>query len=222
MTSPSTFAILALLAACDACSALPPVPAAPRPLDAREATSVRIDVLCEAGDPFDPDNVIPWVAPKGGSGVLISPRRVITAAHVISCPTLPGVIVTLANGDRRSGVVVAEDGEADVAMIEAAAANDFAPVAPAIIGPPPPVESVVCATHSLPDKGTDCGPVEESGPEGTAYRAHVRHGNSGGGVYDEEGRLIGVVSHSCDDVHGDDPGDRCVVASPVKGHLGLN
>ncbi len=130
-----------------------------------------------------------------GSGVAVGGRYVLTAAHVTACAQRPLLLVYLAGGGVREARVVRADKLADLALIEAEGA-DLVVGRPAI-GPVPPIDAWVCSVAAFPKAGWSCGQV--SAVSGTAsgadvtHGAEVRRGNSGAGVYDGAGRLVGVT-----------------------------
>jgi hypothetical protein len=188
-----------------ACASIPVVPAQPRGYAERERAAVRVDVACNVyglpgfdDQPHFDDGTLLHVA----SGVVIDERHALTAAHVVACPTLPGVVLTTYDGRHLIAVVTHEDTKADVAVLELATADrmhlDVAPpeLGVAVVGEP------VCAEPSYPARITTCGPVLATDARSPG-RIHVAMdggaGNSGAGVYDTRGRFLGLrIQHAGD------------------------
>ncbi len=133
---------------------------------------------------------------KAGSGVLIGPDRMLTAAHVVTCdqgePLL--IQVELHGATTIAGVEVVSNG-ADIARLQTADALEFHAV---LIGPRPEVGATICVAAGAPQGLTRrCGPVErfETAPGDIVHAVVTEPGNSGAGVYDDSGRLIGILSH---------------------------
>jgi S1-C subfamily serine protease len=147
--------------------------------------AVALTVVCETGQ-----MVI-------GTGVAIAPDRILTAYHVVSaCGGEPAAIVAEQGGGAAAIVQVeAVAPLADVARLVTilGATLDAAPVA---IGPPPPVGEPVCVAARHPYSARRCGVVEyvKDGPHGIRSSAIVEPGNSGSGVYDRHGRLVGIAT----------------------------
>ena len=142
-----------------------------------------------------------------GSGVLISPEgRILTAAHVVQVAET--IVVEMPGGEAIGAKVVASEPSADLAMIQL----DRAPSQPivAVLGDSDAVQVgdevfVVGAplglTHSLTfghisgrrvvnDLFGGFEPAELFQTD-----AAVNVGNSGGPMFDQEGHVIGIVSH---------------------------
>jgi S1-C subfamily serine protease len=180
-----------------ACASIPVVPAQPRGYAERERAAVRVDVACNVyglpgfdDQPHYDDGTMIHI----GSGVVFDERHVLTAAHVVACPTLPGVVLTTYDGRHLIAVVTREDVTADVAVLELATADrlhlDIAPPtrAPVLLG------STVCAEAADPQHETHCGAVEYVSDTTVRATFLALHGNSGAGVYDLAGRLVGLVT----------------------------
>lgn len=172
---------------------------------AQQRAAVVVNVSCteanlsEMGKEWfnrDPFNiVITWQPSKVGSGVLINDDDVVTAAHVTSCVTIPTVHVTLSNGVRRRMFLVKEDLEGDVALLRTLANDPFHHgVAPPILGMYEYLadSAVSCSASAWPRRERKCG--ESITPSRLAFQ--TVSGNSGSGVYDQHGQLIGIISKS--------------------------
>jgi hypothetical protein len=133
---------------------------------------------------------------KAASGVIISERHVITAAHVVRCAAMPYVRVTLPDGRWQRMVVERDDlmfgSGRDIARLEIASADLFG------IGAVPPIlvwpnwNGIVYAT--LPSDIGATGVLNDDIVDGM----QSRYGDSGTGVYTANGRLVGIVVRAGD------------------------
>ncbi len=130
---------------------------------------------------------------------MVSERHVLTAAHTVRCPIIPTVHVTLQDG-RVFPVSVERDDAmfgagADIARLEISSAEHFG------IGIPPPAlgtlddadiaATTLCAAFI---HGESCGSVVGRTPGEVIFHAPTHVGHSGSPVYDEFGRLDGIVT----------------------------
>lgn len=174
--------VIAMIAS--GCIHLPAMEPQPRGYLARERAAVAITVECA------------WGAPRTASGVAISERHILTAAHVTECPTIPTIRVWFFDADgevdrqSRFAVVEREDLDSDVALIEVFAQNNIGR------GYVPPTLSreveVGCAVLAFPKREVKCGEFLSQ----STLDVSTRSGNSGSGVYDQDGALVGIVSSS--------------------------
>lgn len=177
---------------------LPHVDPVPRPPGVAEDAVVALTVGCE----FDVEDV--WMSAMmdtsmRATGVIISERHVLTAAHAVRCPNIPIVHVALADGRRLRTVVERDDamfgGGTDVARLEIASALNFD------LNIPPPAlrfnvgsgesETVCAAVIRARGVTWTCGTY--TAPSNKVYGMHVDFGDSGAGVYDIYGQLVGIV-----------------------------
>ena len=187
-----------------ACAPMPHVDPQPRSSFAASFTVARVDVLCSELDPLDPGlspdegsphQTWPTLVWGGGTGtgVVISERHVLTAAHVVACPVLPFVRVTLSDGrwfhanvERDAGMF--GDGT-DLARLEISTAETFGVgIAPPVIAPFIWNYAHWCAYTR---HGPACGMVAD--PAVPNFTGITRPGDSGSPVYDERGELVGLV-----------------------------
>lgn len=195
----------ALLLLLTACVHLPHIDPESRTPDQEAMTVVHLEVSCtdpnpfktgEPGDPHALDPDIDWGS-KSGTGVIISERHVLTAAHVVQCPTIPVVIATLPDGRWQFMDVVRDDamfgnGD-DLARLEIASADTFhirvAP--PRLVSwwnrPGPGTGMFIPLFRREPVRGL------YRGYRGIVDGATTRHGDSGAPVYDANGDLVGLV-----------------------------
>lgn len=147
--------------------------------------TVRLVVLCPDGNM------------SGGSGVRIGGEAVLTAFHVVDCDgEVPiGVMIVTSKGKKYMATVEAEIRAQDVARLRVKGLPSMNPVAIA----QPVLGQQACATFALPKIGRRCGeiwPDIEGGPPGDVHVDFVgEHGNSGSALWDEQGRLIGILVH---------------------------
>lgn len=175
---------LAFAAACGA-GALSTLRDARRTDAAQRGRAVSIAVTC----PFPLDS-------GSGSGVVIGPHHVLTAAHVPQC-RVPGgkVVIRDPHGVYRDAMVEVVSLEADIARLRVAGPPMDAPpveIAPVMLG------QRVCLVTSAPVAGRSCGYIDgitDGGPGNVMHSATTVPGNSGSGAYDSAGRLIGIVTH---------------------------
>jgi serine protease Do len=135
-----------------------------------------------------------------GSGVVVAPGRVLTAAHVLRGDE---VTVTFAGGRSLTGRVAGVDSDLDIGIVEA----DTADVAPVEWGAPADlaVGSAVLALANPGGNGlrTTFGLVSATGrsfrgPRGRRIPGTIEHtaplprGSSGGPLVDPDGRLLGL------------------------------
>lgn len=132
---------------------------------------------------------------RAGSGVLIGSDRVLTAKHVIECvpstvlDALP-VTVTMPNGtDVQATIEITTDTDLARLRLTATRHADRPLVRTAAPG------SRACLAHAVPSRGRSCGRITAAGETigAVEFTAKVVPGNSGSGLYDEDGALIGVV-----------------------------
>lgn len=167
-------------------------PAMPSSGEARTPVEQDIAAVIVVGACLTPEG---RVTSSFGSGVLISDHAALTAAHVVTCPAeaATGVIVKFPGSEQHARVLVL-DLEGDVARLDL---EKPVAVAPARIGPRPELDDRVCVVASVPERGRRCGSVEllREPPGDVKHNAITMPGNSGSGVYDASGRLVGIVTH---------------------------
>lgn len=121
-----------------------------------------------------------------GSAVAVSPDQVLTAYHVVdNCPD-PVILV----GEELAEVELVAP-KADVARLRLLTGRFHGPFARA--GKLPEAGDEVCLVPSVPHAITECGMVVEAGDGRIEYSALTVPGNSGSGLYDRAGSLVGVV-----------------------------
>jgi S1-C subfamily serine protease len=129
------------------------------------------------------------------SGVVLGPYDVLTAAHVVDNTAHCTYSVETLRGRKYEVHLVAELIVSDVARLQSDSALDGA--SPVTIGPTPLLEAELCIATAWPKRTHACGTVDayRLGAGDTGVGVVVEPGNSGSGVYDAMGRLVGVVTH---------------------------
>lgn len=182
---------LALLAACSSCAHMANL----RSSEDQFQALVKIETVC-MGNHF------------GGSGVMVSDSEVVTAAHVVTCEmgagiTMPpeSIIVWVTDADGVTAEVDALVPGADVARLHMKVAKPeyFTGVR---IGAPPKIGDKVCEVSGIPRPTYRCGEAQPSEPGYIKLGFMVENGNSGSGLYNDHGELIGIVTNLLYCQHG--------------------
>lgn len=175
-----------LLLCLAACSSLPALPAAPRSADQARATTVGLYSSCT-----DEFTGYDYHDPVTGTGVIVGRRQVLTAAHVVECPLITLVRATPADGSTRILVVQRDDlafgAGYDLASLVPLADEDLGPFAPPTFGYS---AGRWCVTTL---HGSVCGEPIGVGDGLITLDVQTRVGDSGAGVYDSAGHLMGLV-----------------------------
>ncbi len=180
--------VLALLAACSSCAHFG---SRRSPIQQHNAM-VMIRTSCPDG------------SAHGGSGVLVSGDLVLTANHVAECDAVPGfgfyvaatkIEVIASTTDKSLAKVDVVIPGADVARLKLETPlNAFFTAVE--IGAPPVVGDRICEVSAIPRIQYRCG-VAQVAPSGRiAFDFMTESGNSGSGVYNSRGQLIGIVTHA--------------------------
>lgn len=135
-----------------------------------------------------------YVAVVGGhgTGIVIAPGKILTAKHVVFDE--PKIEVEFADGTKRPATVLwMADGETDAATI----AVDTAGITPATVDCRAPRlgESVVSYGHPLSMRNVATfGRISNTEePDGILMDLAIAPGNSGGGIWSADGKLIGIA-----------------------------
>lgn len=144
------------------------------------------------------------IAPDGsggmwlGSGVIVNDHTVLTAAHIAEDPPGTACIrtVQMVNGKKYLVVPSKTLPERDLASLETVL-ETFFPTYPITYGPAPAYGERVCSMTAYPMFLWRCGDAQtEADPPGDRSHTIVTEGgNSGSGVYDSLGRLVGIITH---------------------------
>lgn len=149
-----------------------------------------------------------------GSGVRVGGTTILTANHVVLCVRRDKDQNIVDRGELLNIHVFDEHAKEYEAALEGSSQQDVARLRAAKIAPLSPVEIVpavtgdnLCAVFAWPDVGRRCGELWPS-PDVTGG-LHIdfvaEHGNSGAGVWTEQGQLAGIVVflHWCRGTEGD-------------------
>lgn len=128
-----------------------------------------------------------------GSGVRIGGHSILTAEHVVDCPVGVAKVTVKDVESRVHDARVVATLSADVARLEV----DDLPTMSRLAIAAPELGTQACAVVGVPEPGRVCGEIEPSrtspGPGRLRVRFVAEHGNSGAGVFNEEGVLIGIL-----------------------------
>ena len=170
-------ALSIVLAVCGACGL--PDRGVRRPAPEQDRAAVRIDTMCGSS----------------GSGVIVSRAQVLTALHVVlSCP-MGRLAVTDADGTVRLAELEIATNR-DVARLVLAEGEPDFPIGSIPRVKPARVGARVCISAAAPKRGRACGTVRKVAPNptgGVEHSAPTVPGNSGSGLYDAYGSLVGIV-----------------------------
>lgn len=170
-----------------------------RAQDTQERAAIRIHTSCseaspfktgEPGDPHAGDPDIVWYPDGWATGVIISEHYALTAAHAVRCPIIPDVVATLVDGRWFTMNVKKDDamfGEgADIALLEIASADQFhEDIAPPKLGHAIVNDPAIGALFRHDVYGSFDGSNQ--------LTLRTRPGDSGAGVYNLAGELVGLV-----------------------------
>ena len=192
--------LIGLVAAGTGCAHLF-APGSPRAVSVQESAAVRIDVFCFGSDPFSGNFTARM---SGGSGVVVNPRTIFTAHHVVNCELTGLIRATTASGRRVHLHVDRTWPDDDVARL-VVSGQDQLPVHSVLRGSTPDANDPVCSAVGAPFRGRFCGAFDRD--VGTRagnlrFNGLVWKGNSGSGLYDDCGRLVGIVVGGYFDLHG--------------------
>lgn len=153
--------------------------------------------------PTTSDPEVVWIETPlgGGSGLHLTPGRVVTNAHVVW--PYREVSVRLRDGEGlRQAEVVAVDGLADLAVVDVSGGEGFPPSVALVTDLPPPGTPLRLMGYSVEREPTlritsaTAGEIRRWPAAGFDYlevNAPTLQGQSGGAVVDGEGRLVGIA-----------------------------
>lgn len=211
------FILLLAIAACYSSAPPAAIPAAPRAdVSAGARRAAIVDAWCVPNVAVPGSNLIAIPAHRG-SGVAVGPSTLLTAAHVVACEgrDAPFIVVTLASGESYFARVSRVDVEVDLARLT------VEPGGPSLAGLAATATTAkisrgaeVCSATASPARARQCGRIVDDAVDfGVAFRdtGESISGNSGSGVYNRDGHLVGIVTHSYKPISGG--GRRCVTVS---------
>ncbi len=199
----SWLVLIALAMFCTCCgrssgSTLPETHAsAPRTLEQAAESAVRVERACVDGDAFSGARTLN-VQMGIGSGVVIATGSVITVAHVVECDGVALIHVVTASGTKYPATVLVIDKSRDYARLRVPGlhAVSSAVFAKASVG------DDVCTFTAWPYVGKSCGKITkiewqrvENGIVDLWSTARTVPGNSGSGMYNARGELVGLASN---------------------------
>ncbi len=128
-----------------------------------------------------------------GSGLIVGPRRVLTAHHVVQGD---GIDIRFFSGEANAGSVIWSDPERDLALIDVAIPNGH-PKALLSCEQPKPGQHVISVGHPIQSQWVLVGGyLPNSGLIAGRYVSlgfPVGLGTSGGPVFDEQGQVVGIT-----------------------------
>lgn len=183
--------LVAIVATCSSCapSQMRTQAGTPRAPQQQLSSAYDVTVICVLADGSG--------TVSGGSAVMIDTHHLLTALHVVTCDNggVPIVTVNTEKGARLATFVQREWKDKDIAQLYT---RFELPGADAKLGALPAIGTGVCAHHGSPTFGAACGEVSSLRPTtpeaDIIVTAAIRPGNSGGGLYDSDGVLVGIVT----------------------------
>lgn len=227
---------LAIAVLATATSCVRPVAVAPMLTDAApvstsrlRAVAVGVHVVCDFVGATSVDRALAslngvQLSDANGSGVIVGPRHILTARHVVDCDremTFPSGRLVYGTATLVTVTPAGMTGfQVDVSILPDGRAKDVAMLTPvdesvqflawSEMGADPHVGDHVCLVAEMPFRSRGCGSVAElrTGPDAwmkhgyAVYNINSIPGNSGSGVYDEMGRLVAIHVASVGEVQG--------------------
>jgi len=180
---------LAGIAACNGCAAVQ-TPSRRAPLaEMQRLATVAVHMTC-----MTPRGELEqW----GGTGIITGPWEVMTASHVAHCDGVGLLSLRGLDGKYISASLVHEDQKHDVAKLRPAVEL---PSWKWTWGPSPKDGEVICFESATPRRSRKCGKVSYTdGLAGAEVRtdASAIPGNSGSGVFNAGGQLVGILTRGC-------------------------
>lgn len=176
--------LLLILLGVASCAGAPSAPTTHR----ERVESVKLLVQCPT-DPAMKNTTI------GGSGVIVSGRQVLTAAHVVPCKDAQiRAMQTETHRVTMMKVEVSFTG-LDVARLVIDGDGEFFEARLAVIGSVGYGDQI-CVLIGFPRQDRRCGLVDNLDSGKIENSVNVEPGNSGSGVYDSSDRLIGIITNA--------------------------
>lgn len=137
----------------------------------------------------------PVVKRFGGTGVIVDAHHLLTAKHVVTCDEGEEMMLTVNTGigANRDAFVELEFPNNDIARLYVA--NTMESLMSSIeMGAAPKLGDRVCEASMVPRPTWRCGITQQPDDEGLfTFEMRTEHGNSGSGLYNGRGQLIGIV-----------------------------
>lgn len=189
--SPTVLVLLAL-SSCVGCVASLRSAVPVRSIQEQRGSTVSILMLCSkdatTGEP----------RASMGSGVVVSPNEVLTAAHVVDgCGVRPNISAAEPGDFSHNMKIVLDAPSADLARLQIVDQSSFHAAPRVGISSVEPRDAV-CIVSGIPTIDYRCGVVEQktsAAKQNLDLSILVEPGNSGGPVYDRRGRLVGIVTN---------------------------
>ncbi len=128
-----------------------------------------------------------------GSGLIVGPRRVLTAHHVVQGD---GIDVRFFSGEANAGSIIWSDAKRDLAMIDVAVPNGH-PQVPISCNQPVAGEHVIAVGHPIQSQWVLTGGYLPGGDlvagRYVSLGFPVGLGTSGGPVFNEAGEVVGMT-----------------------------
>lgn len=148
----------------------------PRSVD-QPARAVKVTAICSEKDTLN------------ASGVVTGPYTVLTANHVVAHCDSPTVLVTSWDGTLRFASVSTRYKTLDIASLGILGTTGFAPAPVTLIK-----DTKVCVLTGYPERHKICSEVTRGDLVEFYFSGETVPGNSGSGVWDVEGNLVGIVT----------------------------
>lgn len=169
----------------------------PRTEEQQDVSAVRIQSACVTGDAFAGRAALE-IGGGIGSGVVLSTGVVITAAHVVECDGARLVHVVTREGTKYAAEVAYVDATRDYARLKV---RGLAAVSSVVLAPTHVGDSV-CVVAAHPFRQRQCGTIQriewKKLPNGIVdlwSTARIVPGNSGSGIYNDKGELVGLATN---------------------------
>ncbi len=185
------------LTSCNAWVRPAPSPERTRVPTEQRDLAVKVEMRCNT---FDDTSVV-----RVGTGVIVSEWQVLTAMHVVDCQTdIARISVTTRAGKRYSFSPEKEWPKSDISRIQMASADSFRlDVSPPTLRLTPiPKFEPLYIQAAWPERVEVFGEAtgheyyggNSYGGSRLTYTARTQEGNSGSGIYDLDGHLVGLHS----------------------------